>query len=198
MARSEHIALVFEDRRITYKELDYRSNQLANLLKDKYNIQAGDFVGVKLERSEFMVISLLAILKLGAAYIPIDPTYPEKRIAFIENDSQCKLLIDKEFINTYKEEEINISGVFEAMKIPSKALAYVIYTSGTTGNPKGVKNTHEGLLNRLLWTQEYFNLDPDVDVILQKTTFSFECVSMGILLAFNCRSEIGISCSRRS
>jgi amino acid adenylation domain-containing protein len=170
----QHMALVFEDKELTYKELNEQANQLAQYLRSNYGLQPDDLVGVKLERSEWMVIALLGVLKSGAAYVPIDPGYPQERIDYIVLDSNCKLVIDEELLgsfvqeaNEYSSENLTSSG------LQPSHLAYVIYTSGSTGKPKGCMLEHRGVVNRLAWMHEHYSYTSD-DIILQKTTFTFD------------------------
>jgi non-ribosomal peptide synthetase component F len=80
-----HVALVFEEKKLTYKELNELSNQLAHYLKNNYKINPDDLIGIKQERSEWMIISIIGVLKSGGGYVPIDPTYPQERIDYIES-----------------------------------------------------------------------------------------------------------------
>jgi non-ribosomal peptide synthetase component F len=91
----ENIALVFGQSSLTYRQLNETANQLACYLKKNYAISGDDLVSIKLERSEWMVISILAVLKSGGAYLPIDPAYPEDRIRYMLEDSRCKALVDE-------------------------------------------------------------------------------------------------------
>ncbi|SDN01108.1 amino acid adenylation domain-containing protein [Daejeonella rubra] len=184
------IAVVFEDREITYSELDSASNQIANNLISR-GLQKESLIGICLDRSIEMITGILGILKAGAAYMPIDPEYPAERINFMLEDSGLKLILtdqktfdNSDFLRDEKSCEIIIldSGNTRIQNFPSTSpdilikpedLAYVIYTSGSTGRPKGVMNEHGGLVNRLKWAQSYFNLNKN-DVVLQKTTFCFD------------------------
>ena len=172
--------------KLTYKELDDLSNQLANYLI-KNGVKPDTLVGIFIERSLEMIISLLGIMKAGGAYVPIDPSYPKERIEYMAEDSQVKIILtskessvnlpetntkiictdinDNEFIN----ESVNNP----LIKILPENLAYMIYTSGSTGKPKGAMNTHGAILNRLLWMKNYLNINADENII-QKTTFSFD------------------------
>jgi amino acid adenylation domain-containing protein len=180
-------ALEFGNDSLNYKALNERSNQLANYLNNR-GIQQGDYIGVCLERSFEMVISLFAILKVGAAYIPIDPNYPLDRIQYILEDSDTKfLLTDGSFkaiiSENYSGEIICLATVGEELKQESKQnidtninprdLAYIIYTSGSTGRPKGAMLSHTGVVNRINWQWNQFGLATN-DVILQKTTYCFD------------------------
>ncbi|MFC6243570.1 AMP-binding protein, partial [Flavobacterium psychroterrae] len=168
-----NIAVVYEDVKLTYQELNERANQLGAYLRVTYGVGPDDLIGIRLERSELMLISILGILKAGGAYVPIDPGYPAERISYIEKDSNCKVVIDREELLSFDKvctdfAKTNISKINKPTD-----LAYVIYTSGTTGNPKGVMISHTSLVNRLEWMQKAYPLSCD-DVILQKTSYSFD------------------------
>ncbi len=167
------IALEYEETKITYKSLNAKANQFAQYLLETQHISINDFVGVKLERTPDLIIVLLAVLKTGAAYVPIDVSYPEERIAFIENDSNCKYVIDentiKEFLlqkEQYSEENLKIQQ-------DKNALAYIIYTSGTTGNPKGVMISHVNVAAMLHWAEEEFKND-EIEVVYAVTSHCFD------------------------
>jgi len=156
----EAIALNFEGTQLTFKELDALTNQLAYQLKDKHQIRHGDLVGLQLDRTNWMVVSILGILKSGAAYVPIDPKYPTVRKKYIATDSNIKLLISEMQylfdIEYYKGTVFAIDTEFEPgaytvappSDLPSSdSLAYIIYTSGSTGLPKGVMINQNSLVN---------------------------------------------------
>ncbi|MCL1936227.1 MAG: amino acid adenylation domain-containing protein [Defluviitaleaceae bacterium] len=151
-----NIAIVYEDKKLTYKELNVRVNQLAHFLREK-GIKQNDFVGIFSERSIEMIISIYAIIKSGAAYVPIDTNYPDERIRYILEDSNPKIILTNSNKKLNVDFEIfdfeNINLIFQnySNKNPEKLneledLAYVIYTSGTTGNPKGVMVMHKGIV----------------------------------------------------
>ncbi|SMD41575.1 amino acid adenylation domain-containing protein [Aquiflexum balticum DSM 16537] len=171
----EAVALLFREKKLSYKELNEWSNQFAHYLIERYNIQPDDLVGIELERSEWMVLGILAIIKSGGAYLPIDPEYPEQRKEFIKEDAKLKVLIDqvelegiKKTLNEGKYPKTNTK-----IRISPENLMYVIYTSGSTGKPKGCMLEHRGLVNRLAWMQKSYPLT-EKDCILQKTTFTFD------------------------
>lgn len=180
------IALVYEEESLTYRELSRRANRLAHKLRQ---LGAGPevVVAVLMERSVEMVVSLLAILKAGAAYLPLDPTYPVERLIFmLENAGAHLVLTQRRFeqlLLDHDAKELFIDGAADLLagknheNIANRAtpenLAYVIYTSGSTGEPKGVMNTHAGICNRLLWMQEKYGLTAN-DHVLQKTPFTFD------------------------
>ena len=150
-------ALTFEGISLNYKELNEKSNQFARYLKHKYKLQSEDKAGIKMSRSEKLVISILAVLKSGGAYVPIDSAYPQERIDFIEKDSNCKVIIDEVEWICFDAEAANYSCDNLDENIRETDSAYVIYTSGSTGNPKGVEIAHASLTNYLLWGKEYYS-----------------------------------------
>jgi amino acid adenylation domain-containing protein len=140
-------ALGFKEQELTFAQLDELSNQLANFLIDQHKVVSKDFVGIKQERSEWMIVSLLAVLKSGAAYVPIDPEFPQSRIDFIENDTQYKVCLDEEELEKFATSKQNYSNSRLNISSSPKDLAYVIYTSGSTGNPKGVMVSNEAVVD---------------------------------------------------
>lgn len=178
------IAVVYEHQQLTYRQLNECSNQLAHYLRE-LGIKPDVLVGICVERSVEMVIGLLGILKAGGAYVPIDPDYPSERIAFMLEDANVPILLtqnrlvsqlpikDTQVICLDEEKFDNYPQSRPLTEVQSNNLAYVIYTSGSTGKPKGAMNCHQGIVNRLLWMQETYQLD-DRDRILQKTPFSFD------------------------
>ena len=178
-----NIAVVFEDKELTYKELNERANQLARVLREK-GVKEETIVGIMVERSLEMIIGIMAILKAGGAYLPIDPNYPMSRINYMLDDSSANMLLTQnKFKNSFKyngevidlEDEFIYQGDSLNLKKVSNVnnLAYVIYTSGSTGKPKGVMIEHHSLVNRLKWMQKEYPINEN-DTILQKTTFTFD------------------------
>lgn len=169
----DNIAVVFEGNQLTFKELDQLSGQLANYLSANYDLEDKQIIAVKLYRSEWMLVSILAILRMGKAYVPIDPDYPEKRIEYIKEDSNYALSIDENKIKAFQKQQDTYSGFFQEPVININDLAYVIFTSGSTGIPKGVMNSHAGLFNRLMWMRDDLNITQN-ETILQKTQYTFD------------------------
>ena len=171
--RPASTALVFEDREISYKELNERANQLGDYLRQQYEISADELVGIHLERSEWMVISILGVLKSGGAYVPIDPDYPAERVAYMLSDSHCKVVINPAELEVFQASAGNYSKENQFVATGPDHLVYVIYTSGSTGKPKGCMLTNSGIVNRLEWMWNEYGFGSE-DIILQKTTFTFD------------------------
>lgn len=183
----DNIAVISEFSSLTFKEVHEKSNQLAHYLKHKTGVNKGDIVGVCMDRSLELVISLLAVLKAGAAYLPLDQDYPDDRLEFIYNDANTKTVILKNknnprfssiFPNSVFLEEESVHINTHSNKLPEVELApmdiaYMIYTSGSTGKPKGVKVPHKAICNHMNWMNSKFELN-DGDSVLQKTSVSFD------------------------
>lgn len=170
-------AVICGDRKLGYDELNKQSNRLSAYL----GIAPGDVIGIKLERSEWMIISLLAILKAGAAYVPLDPQHPADRIAYMMEDSSCKTIIDEQLLSEFRLVEDNFSDENRQRSVRPADLAYIMYTSGTTGRPKGVRISHAAVLDFVQTLQNTFGLN-DADIVLQQTSISFD-VSVGEIFA---------------
>lgn len=170
-------AVICGDKKLSYDELNKQANRLAAYL----NLTPGDVTGIKLERSEWMIISLLAILKSGAAYVPLDPQHPADRIAYMTEDSNCRMIIDEELLSKFRLVESNFSDNNPQPASTPSGLAYIMYTSGTTGRPKGVRISHAAVLDFVQTLQNTFGLN-DADIVLQQTSISFD-VSVGEIFA---------------
>ncbi|HEX2225193.1 MAG TPA: amino acid adenylation domain-containing protein, partial [Thermoanaerobaculia bacterium] len=180
----EAVAAVFEGESLTYEELDRRTTALALHLLD-LGVRVEDRVGVLVERSLEMIVGLLGVLKAGAAYVPLDPGYPDLRLALlIENAGVSVVLAQARWLPLLPargeravvlDEPLPESSSSPASlpALTGRNLAYTLYTSGSTGTPKGVMIPHQGIVNRLLWMHEAFGLTSR-DRILQKTPFSFD------------------------
>lgn len=190
---SDKIAVVFQEEAYTYKQLNERSNQLANTLLEK-GIKKGELVAIVTERSLEMIVGMIAIIKVGCAYVPIDPIYPKERRNYIVEDSNVSFVLrgtveiecseDKEIMDLFSE--ISYSENKENPKVdicPEDAL-YVIYTSGTTGRPKGVLIEHKNVI-RLMRNDEFeFDFDEnDCWTMFHSICFDFSVWEMyGALL----------------
>ena len=180
------VAVVFEDKQLTYRELHARANQLAHYLRS-LGVGPEVLVGLCLERSIEMVVGIVGVLKAGGAYVPLDPSYPGERLVFMLEDAQVPVLLTQaHLVGRFLESAARVICLdrdwqvlaAESVENPASVvtpenLAYVIYTSGSTGKPKGAMNTHKGICNRLFWMQEAYQLT-DADRVLQKTPFSFD------------------------
>lgn len=187
----DNIAVVFEDKQLTYRELNGKANQLARILREK-GVGPDSIVGIMTGRSLEMIIGIMGVLKAGGAYLPIDPDYPEERIKYMLDDSNARLLltqsnnskrvsfegdiiyIDSEDI--YKEYDFNITNVNKPCD-----LAYVIYTSGSTGKPKGVMLEHKSVNNFIKGIKDRIDFSPG-KTILSVTTISFDIFVLETLL----------------
>lgn len=179
-------AVVFETEQLTYARLDGKSNQLARKLRDK-GVGPEGVVAVCMDRSLEMEVALLAVLKAGAAYAPLDPAYPQKRLSLILKDTGAPVVLTQNRHKTKFSEsaadtlclDADWSDIarYSSESIENRAsgenLAYIIFTSGSTGVPKGVMIEHRALLNRLRWMQEAFQIGPH-DSVLQKTPCTFD------------------------
>ncbi|WP_296188800.1 non-ribosomal peptide synthase/polyketide synthase [Pseudomonas sp. UBA1879] len=178
-------ALRCGDQVLTYLQLDQRANQLAHYLRGQ-GVGRESLVGVAALRSVEMVVALYAVVKAGAAYVPLDPEYPADRLRYMLEDAGIGLLLSHDLViddlpvveglqvlNLDRLSLDDQSITAPVVEIHPEQLAYMIYTSGSTGRPKGAGNTHAALFNRLAWMQEAYSLDA-TDAVLQKTPFSFD------------------------
>lgn len=163
------VAVVFGQERLTYLDLNHRANQLAHHLQT-LGVGLEDLVAICVERSIDMVVGLLGILKAGAAYVPLDPTYPQERLVFMLTDTQAQVLLTQEHllatVPTHARHTVCLdrdwAGIAQESTenifrgVTPANLAYVIYTSGSTGTPKGVMIDHKGMLNLIFWHQRAF------------------------------------------
>lgn len=181
-------ALVLGNKKLSYKELNSLSNQLAHFLQS-HNVQQGTIVPICIDRSFEMMIGILAILKSGGAYVPIDPDYPEERIGFMLRDTNAHVILTSK-IHSDKLKAIRKSSEIIVLdsqwdKVASqptgnlsagitvKDLAYVLYTSGSTGTPKGVQIEHNSIAQHLVWfTAEYKIAQEDSSLLI--SSFSFD------------------------
>jgi len=198
------IAVEFKDRQITYKELNEQVNRFARLLIDN-GVKSNSRVSIIVNRNEQLLVYLLAALKVGAAYIPIDPTYPNERIQYIIENSKTSVVIseenvlksleiEKDFkvidvknINLESYDDSNIENDFSAEND-----AYIIYTSGSTGQPKGVRISHRAVNNFIHGVANKIDFNKDKS-ILALTTISFDifvlesllplCIGMKVVMA---------------
>src|SRR6185436_9143232 len=168
----DRTALVYAGRSLTCRELDAAAGLLALRLRQA-GVGVESVVGVLAERSLEMVVGLLAVLKAGGAYLPLDPDYPAERLAFMLADSAAQVVLAQEHLlarlPAQPERLVLLDGAADvrdgeepparlASGASPESLAYAIYTSGSTGRPKGTLNSHRGIVNRLLWMQQRYEL----------------------------------------
>ncbi|MEB3342382.1 AMP-binding protein [Okeania sp.] len=185
------VTVVFEDKQLTYQQLNGKANQLARYLQD-LGVGPEVLVGLYIDRSLDMVIAMLGILKAGGAYVPLAPVYPTERLAFMVEDGGLSIVVtqeklaaklqnlttlgmsaqivslDRDWENISPQSSENLES-----KISSENLAYIIYTSGSTGKPKGVQIAHKSVVNLLQAIATSPGLNAD-DTILAVTTISFD------------------------
>ncbi len=180
------IAIRYKNNQLSYRNLNEQANQLAHFLISQ-GIQPGTLLGVFLERSLQLPVTLLAILKAGAVYVPLDLSFPEERLNTIARDARLQWIITSRYLSLWKFpaalQVIDIEQTSQWLALDkrtppitpdsSKPLLNVIYTSGSTGQPKGVMVSQAAIVNRLLWMQETFPLQAH-DRVLHKTPYSFD------------------------
>ncbi|WP_133134280.1 non-ribosomal peptide synthetase, partial [Legionella santicrucis] len=201
----ERIALIHEQTQISYAELNQRANQLAHYIRQQVVLEKDSLIGLCLEKNEYLMIALLAILKAGSAYLPIDPAMPAQRVQHILEDSQTKLVLTCDAVRHTFPQAVMLDDPAAAFAIAQQAtsnlhvplkpddLAYVIYTSGTTGQPKGVMIEHGAFLQTLLSMQaEYFSEQKPLNTY-SMTHFVFDIFGLeyGLPLLTGGKVELG-------
>ncbi|MHB9147052.1 MAG: amino acid adenylation domain-containing protein, partial [Candidatus Amoebophilus sp.] len=199
-----HIAISHEDTHLSYQELNARANQLAHYLRT-LTIDDNPFIVICLDRSAELIVAILAILKAGFAYVPIDPEYPEGRIQHMLADTQATIVITQE---AYKNKFLLFNGKLIDLEseqvlihqfphtnptqhISPDNLAYVIYTSGSTGTPKGVLVTHRQVVRLFTVTQPLFNFnDQDTVTLFHSYAFDFSVWELWSVLLYGGRLVI--------
>lgn len=179
----EAVAIVFPDQQLTYHELNSRSNKIAHHLLS-LGVSPDVLVGICCDRSVEMVVGLLGILKAGAAYLPLDPTYPQQRLNLMLIDSSVSVLLTQQhLVESLKltvphivcldSDQSQYSQENPASKVTADNLVYAIYTSGSTGKPKAVAIEHRSLLNLVFWHQKAFSVSP-MTKATQIAAFAFD------------------------
>ena len=186
-----HIALIDEGTSLPYEKLNALANQLGHALKAR-NIKSNDCIGLAMGRNAGMVIATLGILKAGAAYVPLDPTYPRERLAYMMQDAGISLVITEKIFESFikschpvetllLDKDLQTISSFPEhnldLKLNLDDLAYVIYTSGSTGKPKGVLVPHRGLPNVAHYQIELFAISPNMRC-LQCGSINFDITAL--------------------
>ncbi|WP_375491859.1 amino acid adenylation domain-containing protein [uncultured Nostoc sp.] len=198
----DSIAVVFADQQLSYCELNARANQLAHYLQ-ALGVKPEVLVGICVQRSLLMVIGLLAILKAGGAYIPLDPSYPQERIAFILEDTQAPVLLTQESLlgamPQHKAKVVCLDTDWQTIAqqtqenllsvVTTDNLAYVIYTSGSTGRPKGVMIQHASTVAMLDWANKTFAMSA-MQGVLASTSICFDLSVFEVFVPLCCGGKV--------
>ena len=182
----DNIAVIFRDKRITYRELDEITDRIAAGLHPTTNV-----IAIKVERSEWMTIGALSVLKTGCAYMPLDPSYPEERLNYMQQDgNSCMLLTEKE-LEELSQKSIVESQKHSAISIQPSDLFILLYTSGSTGVPKGVMLEHRNLVAFCHWYHRYYDLH-EGDKVAAYASFGFDANMMDMYPALTCGAAVCI------
>jgi amino acid adenylation domain-containing protein/non-ribosomal peptide synthase protein (TIGR01720 family) len=176
------VAVQFAERKLTYRQLHEQSNQFAHYLRKKHQLKQGSLIAFSLERDEWMIIAILGILKAGCAFVPVDLSYPGQRIAYMIGDSQAKLVVDRQELAVFRDQQQQYEVEDLKVKLKTNDLAYVIYTSGSTGEPKGVMIEHAAIANTIQSQQSIFDVKPGFHH-LQFASSSFDASVSEIFVA---------------
>lgn len=201
------LAVHYEGTELSYAELDAQAARLAALLVEQ-GVSAGDFVGLCLERSQAMMVAMLAVLKTGAAYLPLDPEYPAERLQYMIEDSGCRLVLTQDHLCRRLPDRgvrlfpIDLTGwirrwrdgegkAIEAVTVEAAAPAYLIYTSGSSGQPKGVVLHHRGALNLAANQQRLLKVDT-ASRVLHFASLSFDAATWDWMMALYAGASLHI------
>jgi len=200
-------AYVANGKEFSYAQLRKLASQMAFSLKN-LQIGQGDVVGIMLDRNEKLLPLLLGVLELGATYLPLDPNFPEERIAYMLQDASAKLLVtEPHYQDRFKDtlpqwilgdvKEVNFESVFQGTCPKGDQLAYILYTSGSTGKPKGVKVSHHNLLNFLVGMQQSPGIRKG-DRLLAITTVSFDIAGLELFLPLTAGATVVLASQEES
>lgn len=184
-AQPTAVAFLYQGQQLCYEELDRRSSRLAHYLRE-LGVGPEIVVGLHLRRGLSLVVSLIAVLKAGGVYLPLDPDYPSERLAFMLQDAGTRVLLTEQelgselpcedtkvvYLDQVEAEIGERSALRTAVPVSPENLAYIIYTSGSTGQPKGVAVEHRQILNRLEWMWEAYPFEAH-EVACQRTSLNF-------------------------
>ncbi|MGB7995620.1 MAG: AMP-binding protein, partial [Photobacterium halotolerans] len=201
-ANKDKTALVYQNTSITYYELNQQSDQLCACLKSN-GVQRGDIIPIIAQRTPNFIIGMLAVMKAGATYIPVDSSYPERRIQDILNQVNAALILTTDTwhgfnLGLQSVRRINIEDAkkgknaeADQSEISGGQLAYIIFTSGTTGTPKGVMIAHSALLNLITWHNHHFDMSADCRTSLV-AGISFDVAQWEVWSALMCGATLCI------
>jgi amino acid adenylation domain-containing protein len=198
----EAVALVWEEERVTYNELNEKANRLAHYLKG-LGVEPDVLVGVCLERSIEMVVGILAILKAGGAYLPLDPAYPKDRSTFMLDNARASILLSQQsLLNTLPTDKVrvicldadwDVIGLESPENLDSGVdgnnLAYTIYSSGSTGVPKGIAIAHRSTVNFIIWARSTFS-PTQLSGVLASTSICFDLSVFELFVPLSCGGKV--------
>ncbi|CPR10715.1 peptide synthetase [Mycobacterium bohemicum DSM 44277] len=184
------IAVVYEDRQFTYRDIDEAANRLARWLAER-GVGAEDRVAVLLDKSPDLVVTALAVAKAGAVYVPVDPTYPQDRLDFILDDCQATLVLREPVRDLAAYHAGNLTDADRVRPLRPDNTAYLIYTSGTTGQPKGVAVPHRPVAEYFVWFKGEYGVD-HADRLLQVASPSFDVSIAEIFGTLACGARLVI------
>ena len=198
----DNIAMVYHDVRLTYKQVDERSERIAQYVQS-LGLGSEDVVSILIPRSEWMVVASIGVLKAGCAYQPLDPSYPAERLNFMMQDAGAKLLIADEelrpIVDEYQGkvlltkdiEALPVAGVPVKADITPSSLFIMLYTSGSTGTPKGCQLEHGNLVCFCHWYHRYYDLKPESKVAAY-ASYGFDACMMDMYSALTCGAAVYI------
>ena len=198
----DNIAMVYHDVRLTYKQVDERSERIAQYVQS-LGLGSEDVVSILIPRSEWMVVASIGVLKAGCAYQPLDPSYPAERLNFMMQDAGAKLLIADEelrpIVDEYQGkvlltkdiETLPVAGVPVKADITPSSLFIMLYTSGSTGTPKGCQLEHGNLVCFCHWYHRYYDLKPESKVAAY-ASYGFDACMMDMYSALTCGAAVYI------
>ena len=175
-------AVIFNDLELSYHDLNSIANRFGDYLRKTYDVKPDDLVGVRLDRSEWMIIAIMGVLKAGAGYVPIAMDYPQERISYVLKNGGCKVLINEAELQKFRRIEHHYKPENQSAGLQPNHLIYCIYTSGSTGLPKGVLVEHKNVVNLVYSQKIEFGITAD-ERILQFSSISFDASVEQIWLA---------------
>ncbi|MDM0115084.1 amino acid adenylation domain-containing protein [Variovorax sp. J22R133] len=199
-ATPDAIAIVAGAQQLSYRELNQRANALALVLQER-GVGAGELVGLCCARSEHMLVALVGILKAGAGYVPLDPSFPQERLAFMARDAGLRVLVaDESTQASWADKPVEIvlaDGVAATNAAPvsrgtAEDVAYVIYTSGSTGQPKGVRVPHRTVVNLLTSLRKAPGMEAK-HTVLAVTTLSFDIAVSEVIMPLSVGARIVVA-----